>query len=412
MRALTDRSRALTASVSLSVVALASARSRPSRSRCASRRRPRADTVSAVMSVEDCVRSRTVASRDSSASALLSRAFGMRSSNEPPEPLPLATDELATIAADRVRHAQDAGRDVLDLARAGGERERGAALLVAGAAAVRPGTRPLRRREGRRPSASAGRRASSRRSRRSRRRRRPRSRSLAMLPPPELPESSSLERFTVDRPTTSSATQAKLTAAISGRRWVFRTAHGDRRGGRGKPAAARVSSSRAHAGSGRGGSSRSSSPSSASSGGRVSGAVIDGPPELRHGAVELGAGVGDADAEHGGELGVVEPGVELERDQLALARRQAGERGADGGALERALGGVVGRRRAGIRRLGGERRGALAPPQLVERGVARDPEQPGARAALAPGRSGAPCGRRARTPGRSRPRPRCGRAAA
>ena len=91
------------------------------------------------------------------------------------------------------------------------------------------------------------------------------------------------------------------------------------------------------------------------------------------------------------------PGVELEGDQLALARLERGERGADGGAPQRRLGGVLGRRGLEVGRLGGQRGGALAPAQLVERGVAGDAEQPGARRAAAGLVACAACGRRART---------------
>ena len=49
------------------------------------------------------------------------------------------------------------------------------------------------------------------------------------------------------------------------------------------------------------------------------------------------AGVGDGDAEDLGQLRVVEPRVELERDQVAVARRDGGQRSAHGGAAQRAL---------------------------------------------------------------------------
>jgi len=50
--------------------------------------------------------------------------------------------------------------------------------------------------------------------------------------------------------------------------------------------------------------------------------MLDGLPELGHCAMQLRARVRDADAEHRGDLGVVQPGVELERDQLALVRAE------------------------------------------------------------------------------------------
>ena len=82
--------------------------------------------------------------------------------------------------------------------------------------------------------------------------------------------------------------------------------------------------------------------------------MLDGLPELGHGAVQLGAGVGDAHAEDRGDLGVVQAGVELQRDQLALARlelrpaRRARPRGAarprrrpPGGAASTSAGSAV-----------------------------------------------------------------------
>src|SRR5262245_27350191 len=85
-----------------------------------------------------------------------------------------------------------------------------------------------------------------------------------------------------------------------------------RGGGPGKRAATRASSRAVHAGSGAGRTSRRS----------ISRSGIDGLPELGHGAVQKGAGVRGADAEDGGDLGVGELGVVLERDQLAIPRRQ------------------------------------------------------------------------------------------
>ena len=59
----------------------------------------------------------------------------------------------------------------------------------------------------------------------------------------------------------------------------------------------------------------------------------------------------------------------------------AGERGAQRGAAQRRVGGVLRRGRVGVGRLGGQGGAALAAAQLVERGVARDAEQPRALAA-------------------------------
>ncbi len=103
-----------------------------------------------------------------------------------------------------------------------------------------------------------------------------------------------------------------------------------------------------------------------------------GLPQLGHRAVQERAGVRLADADQLRDLGVGEAGVELQRDQLALARVERLQRGADGRAGKRGVGRVVGDVAALVDRVGGERRMASAPAQLVERGVARDPEQPGA----------------------------------
>ena len=79
-----------------------------------------------------------------------------------------------------------------------------------------------------------------------------------------------------------------------------------------------------------------------------------------------------------GDLGVVQPGVELQRDELALARGEPASARPHGGAAQRGLGVVLGRGASSAAGLGGERGGALAPAQLVQRGVAGDAEQPGA----------------------------------
>ena len=62
---------------------------------------------------------------------------------------------------------------------------------------------------------------------------------------------------------------------------------------------------------------------------------------------------------------------------------QAAERGAQSGTLQRRLGLVVRRRGALVGWIGGQRRVALAPSQLVQRGVAGDAEQPRPLRALA-----------------------------
>src|SRR4051812_2638746 len=142
---------------------------------------------------------------------------------------------------------------------------------------------------------------------------------------------------------------------------------------RGKPAAARSSSSAANCGRGVG----RRAWRSAINGSSLSGSIA-GLPQLGHGSVQLGAGVRLARAEDLGDLGVGEAGEELERDQLALGRLQALERGGDGEAALAALGALVGAEAAevcGLRRQLGL---AATAAQLVEGGVAGDPEEPGA----------------------------------
>src|SRR4051794_39175836 len=147
------------------------------------------------------------------------------------------------------------------------------------------------------------------------------------------------------------------------------------RGGEEPPPPPRRSSFPTQAGAGSGRTARTSASRSKGSG-------IEGLPELGHGAVDERAGVGHADADQLGDLGVGELRVVPERDQLALARAELAERDAHRLLLRGQL-----RRLAGIG-LGGRnrqrrRRHALAPAKLVQRRVARDPEQPRARASLA-----------------------------
>ena len=98
--------------------------------------------------------------------------------------------------------------------------------------------------------------------------------------------------------------------------------------------------------------------------------------------MQLGAGVRLADAEHGGDLGVAEAGEELERDQLALARRSR-RASAAASASRRSLASAPSSAAAPceVGRLGRQLGLAAAAAQLVERGVAGDPEEPGARLA-------------------------------
>ena len=147
-----------------------------------------------------------------------------------------------------------------------------------------------------------------------------------------------------------------------------------RLGRRGKPAAARSSSSAVNSGRGVGRSSRSSV-------NRVSSSnrSIEGLSQLGHGAVDAGAGVRLADPEDRGDLGVAEAGEELERDQLALACLQPREPARRASRRSELLGARLDRGRVDVGRLGRELGLAAAAAQLVERRVAGDAEEPGAR---------------------------------
>jgi hypothetical protein len=68
--------------------------------------------------------------------------------------------------------------------------------------------------------------------------------------------------------------------------------------------------------------------------------------------------------------------VKLKRDDLPLAGWKPGERISDRRATERDLGSVLHRHRRGVLGLGHQRGDSPASPELVERGVAGDPEQP------------------------------------
>ena len=68
-----------------------------------------------------------------------------------------------------------------------------------------------------------------------------------------------------------------------------------------------------------------------------------GLPKSGEGAVHAGARVGGRDAEDAGDLGVVEARVELQGDELALARIEGGQRGAHRGAALGGLGLALGR---------------------------------------------------------------------
>lgn len=94
-------------------------------------------------------------------------------------------------------------------------------------------------------------------------------------------------------------------------------------------------------------------------------------------------GIRLADRENRGDLGVAESGEELERDQLALAGLEAGEGGAQGEPPLGALGARLDRGAVEVGGLGDQLGLPAAPTQLVERRVAGDAEEPGARLAAA-----------------------------
>ena len=92
-----------------------------------------------------------------------------------------------------------------------------------------------------------------------------------------------------------------------------------------------------------------------------------------------------ADAEHLGDLGVGQIGVELERDHLAVARRPAwpAPRGRRRGRAAGLRPPRRDRARGRVDRAAWVVNSALAPAQLIQRRVADDPEQPRARGAAA-----------------------------
>src|SRR4051794_19138017 len=131
-----------------------------------------------------------------------------------------------------------------------------------------------------------------------------------------LPASSSLPWFAVDAsPMIATKTTITAPTAEIACRFGRTVCHCHQRGGDGNRSATRRSSFPTQAGAGSGRTARTSASRSKGSG-------IEGLPELGHGAVDERAGVGHADADQLGDLGVGELGVVLERDQLALARAE------------------------------------------------------------------------------------------
>src|SRR3954449_867703 len=161
----------------------------------------------------------------------------------------------------------------------------------------------------------------------------------------------------------------------------------DRRGGALRASSTRASSRAAKAGSicgrwdrtsatssvNRDGSPASARSSSSRSARTVGSVRMAGLPELGDGTVQAGARGGLAGADDLRDLGIGEAGVELQGDQLAIARIERRQRGAHGGAP---LGIVVGLRDRLVGRVGDQTRGPRSPAQLVQGGVARDAEQP------------------------------------
>src|SRR3954470_2195732 len=207
----------------------------------------------------------------------------------------------------------------------------------------------------------------------------PDGRRWAVTPPPPEDAGSSPLGIPIASTTTSAAEAASPRAGNVSRAHLMPRRGVPLAAARATPRSARSSSERAKAGPGTGRSSRRATArparsarsgstgrparaSSSAASSRVKVSVIDGLSQLLDGAVEERAGVGERDAEDGGELGVVEAGVELQRDQLALARRQGPHRLAQGGAPQRRLGCVLGGRRLDVGRLGGQRSGAPAAP--------------------------------------------------
>jgi hypothetical protein len=99
--------------------------------------------------------------------------------------------------------------------------------------------------------------------------------------------------------------------------------------------------------------------------------------------MQAGARVGLARADHRRNLGIGQAGEELEADELALAGVEARHRLAQRGPAQRQLGRLLGGGGTEVLGIGRELGDPPPPAQLVERGVAGDPEDPSPAAAAA-----------------------------
>ena len=310
------------------------------------------------MSRASCVRARTWPSSERSASAGCSRAEGIRRSRVAPASLPSPDGDARAQheAAVPVGDADRVVRDVLDLVTRRRERQRGAALDLA---IARPGGDVPAGGGG---AASAGGAGSRRGCRRRLRRGRRRARSLAIPrrrrgEPPRLrrrrpsrarPEvSTAVATMNSDAAVPSASAQragrrraasARRRRAASAREAVARTQVEVERELRARRGARRAARRPAMPAPRRGG--RPASPASAASSASSS-RIVDGSisgslrslmaclSELSMRAVHARPGIRLARAENGCELGVRQPGKELQRDQLALPRvqRLAGRHG-------------------------------------------------------------------------------------
>src|SRR3954453_15065333 len=300
------------------------------------------------MSSAFCVRERTSASPDRSLSVSWSEAEGTRSSNSPPvaPPLPVVTVEWRTkpwrrSTTDTIWFATSSS--FAPGAARGRAAERSTRRTrVSGVAGAVWAVTPL---EGAaRDSAEAF------------------GAATAGAPPvlvlsPQPPES--------ETPITT-ATITAVPAAMAGsgelgsRSFDFR----------GNPAANRSSMRCSNAALGRGVSARSAISSSCSS------VVIAGLSQFLECTVKAGAGVRLGDVQHLPDLRVAEPAGELERDDLPLPPVERRERGADRLALQGELRVLRGRGGGDVLQIRLKTGPALAPPQLVERGISSDAEDP------------------------------------